>query len=367
MVLESSFEPLWVKGEIGRWRRHGSGHCYFTLRDHESQIDCVMFRSDARSLPTDPDDGMEVCAFGRLTLYPAGGKYQLVVRALEARGDGLWRLAFDRLRAVLAAEGLLDAARKRPLPEVPRRVGVVTSRSGAALRDVIAVVRRRAPWTQIVVSNCRVQGREAAPEIVAALERIGRDGSCNVVIVTRGGGSVEDLWAFNEESVARAIIACPIPVVSAVGHEIDITIADLVADRRAATPSAAAETVVPESGALTGRLEGLGVGMATALRNVVRRGRERATDDAGRLIQAMRDRLARRANEVSVVSARLGGLSPLATLSRGYAVPLRDDGTVLRRGSMFESGGRFDLRVVDATIRCAVEEVRYLEAGVKEE
>jgi exodeoxyribonuclease VII large subunit len=326
-----------------------------------------MFRSDARALPTDPDDGMEVCVFGRLTLYPAGGKYQLVVRALQARGDGLWRLAFDRLRAVLAAEGLLDPARKRPLPEVPRRVGVVTSASGAALRDIIAVVRRRAPWTQIVVANCRVQGREAAPEIVAALERMGRDGSCDVVIVTRGGGSVEDLWAFNEESVARAIVACPIPVVSAVGHEIDITIADLVADRRAATPSAAAETVVPESGALFGRLEGLSLGVATSLRNVVRRGRERQTDGAGRLIEAMRDGLARRATEVSIVSARLGGLSPLATLSRGYAVPLRDDATVLRRGSMFEMGSRFDLRVVDATIRCAVEGVRYNEACVEEE
>ncbi len=216
-----------------------------------------MFRSDARGLPTDPDDGMEVCAFGRLTLYPAGGKYQLVVRALEAGGDGLWRLAFERLRTALAAEGLLDPGRKRALPEVPRRVAVVTSRSGAALRDIIAVVRRRAPWTQIVVSDCRVQGREAAPEIVEALERVGRDGSCDVVIVTRGGGSVEDLWAFNEEVVARAIAACPIPVVSAVGHEIDVSIADLVADHRAATPSAAAETVVPEIGVLLARLQGL--------------------------------------------------------------------------------------------------------------
>jgi len=367
VVLESSFEPLWVRGEIGRWRRHGSGHCYFTLRDGDSQIDCVMFRSDARALPTDPADGMEVCAFGRITLYPAGGKYQLVVRALEARGDGLWRLAFDRLRVVLAAEGLLDPGRKRPLPEVPRRVGVVTSRSGAALRDIISVVRRRAPWTQIVVSDCRVQGREAAPEIVAALERLGRDGSCDVVIVTRGGGSVEDLWAFNEESVARAIVACPIPVVSAVGHEIDVTIGDLVADRRAATPSAAAETVVPESGVLLGRLEGLKVGMVTALRNVVRKGRERTAGGAGRLIQAIRDRLARGANDVSVLSARLGGLSPLATLSRGYALPLRDDGTVLRRGSMFESGTSFDLRVVDATIRCTVHGVRDIEAEVERE
>ncbi len=366
-VLESSFEPLWVRGEIGRWRRHGSGHCYFTLRDQDAQVDCVMFRSDARGLPTDPDDGMEVCVFGRLTVYPAGGKYQLVVRALEARGDGLWRLAFERLRATLAAEGLLDPARKRVLPEVPRRVGVVTSRSGAALRDIIAVIRRRAPWTQILISNCRVQGREAAPEIVEALGRLEREGSCDVIIVTRGGGSVEDLWAFNEEAVARAIVACPIPVVSAVGHEIDVTVADLVADRRAATPSEAAETVVPEVGALLSRLAGLRDGFASALRDAVSKGRERTEDTAHRLVRTIGDSLTRRAGGLSLVSARLEALSPLATLSRGYAVPLDDEGMVLRRGDMFELGSRFDLRVVDATIRCEVGGVRNDDLRVEEE
>jgi exodeoxyribonuclease VII large subunit len=366
-VLESSFEPLWVRGEIGRWRRHGSGHCYFTLRDRDAQVDCVMFRSDARGLPTDPDDGMEVCAFGRLTLYPAGGKYQVVVRALEAGGDGLWRLAFERLRMALAAEGLLDPGRKRALPEVPRRVAVVTSRSGAALRDIIAVVQRRAPWTQIVVSNCRVQGREAAPEIVEALERVARDGSCDVVIVTRGGGSVEDLWAFNEEVVARAIAACPIPVVSAVGHEIDVSIADLVADHRAATPSAAAETVVPEIGVLLARLQGLKESLTSALRKVVSRGRDSAEDGRSKLVESMREVLAARARQLSLLSTRLDALSPLATLGRGYAVPLDDEGTVLRRGSMFEIGARFDLRVVDARIRCVAEDIRNLEGRANTE
>ena len=360
-MLESSFEPLWVRGEIGRWRRHGSGHCYFALRDRDAQIDCVMFRSDARGLPTDPDDGMEVCALGRLTLYPAGGKFQLVVRTLEARGEGLWRLAFERLRAALSAEGLLDPARKRDLPEVPRRVGVVTSRSGAALRDIIAVTRRRAPWTQILLSDCRVQGREAAPEIVSALERIGRDRSCDVVIVTRGGGSVEDLWAFNEESVARAIAACPIPVVSAVGHEIDFTIADLVADRRAPTPSAAVEMVMPERGALLARMEGLRDGMVLALREAMGRRRERTVNNAVRLVEAARDSLSRRASRLSLVTARLDALSPLATLSRGYAMPLADDGTVLRGGTMFEVGEHFDLRVVDATIQCVVRGIQEIE------
>jgi len=326
-----------------------------------------MFRSDARGLPTDPDDGMEVCALGRLTLYEAGGKYQLVVRSLEARGEGLWRLAFEKLRARLASEGLLDPERKRPLPTVPARVAVVTSRSGAAVRDVIAVIRRRAPWTRILVSSCRVQGREAAPEIVTALERIGRDGSANVVIVTRGGGSVEDLWAFNEESVARAIVSCPMPVVSAVGHEIDFTIADLVADLRAPTASAAAETVVPDGRVLTAHLRGLGDGLTKALRGVVLRGRERSEEDARQLIQATHQVLSVKSAGIAVAAGRLEALSPLATLGRGYAVALREDGTVLRTGSMFSVGEKFDLRVVDARVECRVEGVRGLPADSEDE
>ena len=346
---------------------HGSGHCYFTLRDPDAQLDCVMFRSDARALPTDPEDGMEVCALGRLTVYPAGGKYQLVVRALEGRGEGLWRLAFERLRATLAAEGLLDPSRKKPLPAVPRRVGVVTSRSGAALRDVLSVVRRRAPWTQIVLSGCHVQGREAAPQIVAALERVARTGICDVVIVTRGGGSVEDLWAFNEESVARAIAACPVPVVSAIGHEIDFTIADLVADHRAATPSAAAETVVPEGGVLRERLAALGSGLSTSLRSLVTRARAGAEENGERMTRAVLDLLERRRLGLAVASARLDALSPLATLRRGYAVPLADDGSVLRRGNMFGVGDHFDLRVIDASVRCVVGDVTGIDTGTEDE
>ncbi len=365
-VLESSFEPLWVRGEVGRWRRHGSGHCYFTLRDQDAQVDCVMFRSDARSLPTDPDDGMEVCVFGRITLYPAGGRFQLVVRALEAAGDGLWRLAFERLRSTLAAEGLLDAARKRDLPPVPRRVGVVTSRSGAALRDVVAVIRRRAPWIQILVSDTRVQGREAAPEIVRALDRVAREGTCDVVIVTRGGGSVEDLWAFNEESVARAIAESPIPVVSAVGHEIDFTISDLVADHRAATPSAAAEAVAPEQRVLVAGLSRLRDDLALALQAVVTRGRERMVGEGARLVASARQTLERGGHRLSVGSARLNALSPLAVLGRGYSIATASDGTILRRGAEFGEHPEFDLRVLDAHVACTVRDVRPLDEGADE-
>lgn len=359
-MLEASFAPLWVRGEIGRWHRHRSGHCYFALRDSDAQIDCVMFRSDARSLPTDPDDGMAVCAFGRPTLYAAGGKYQLVVRQLEAVGEGLWRLAFERLQAALAAEGLLDPARKRRLPAVPATVGVVTSRSGAALRDVIAVVRRRAPWTRIVVSDCRVQGKEAAPEIVAALERVVRHGAADVIIVTRGGGSVEDLWAFNEEAVARAIASSPVPVVSAVGHEIDFTIADLVADCRAPTPSAAAEAVVPEIRALHRDLALKAGILAAALRDRVLRGRERARGNAERLSRAAREVLVERNRVLSMASTRLDALSPLAILERGYAVPQSDDGTVLRSARMFQPGEKYHLRVADGVVESVTSEVRDL-------
>jgi exodeoxyribonuclease VII large subunit len=354
-ILESSFGSLWVRGEIGSWRRHGSGHCYFTLRDEEAQLSCVMFRSDARQLPTDPAEGMEVAALGRLTVYEATGKYQLVARTLESQGEGLWRLAFERLRVTLAAEGLLDAARKRPLPDVPERVGVVTSRSSAALRDVIAVIRRRAPWTKILVSHCRVQGRDAAPDIVAALDRVSDHGSCDVIILTRGGGSVEDLWAFNEEAVARGIAACRIPVISAVGHEIDFTIADLVADARAPTPSAAAETAVPEAAALQGRLQALQADLTLGLRGIVSRGRARSESGAEKLLAVGRRHLAEADARLAVATGRLDALSPLATLRRGYAVPLSDDGTVLRRGDDFTIGGLFDLLVTDSSVTCRAE------------
>lgn len=355
-----------MRGEVGRWSRHGTGHCYFTLRDDEAQLSCVMFRSDARNLPADPEEGMEVCALGRVTLYEAGGKYQLVVRSLEARGEGLWRLAFERLRVALSAEGLLDPARKRPLPEVPARVGVVTSRTGAAFSDVVTVVRRRAPWTRILLSGCRVQGREAAPEIAAALRFLAAEGDCDVIIVTRGGGSVEDLWAFNEEVVARAIADCPVPVVSAVGHEIDYTMADLVADRRTPTPSAAAETVVPQATVLRARLAGLTGELVGALRGVVERGRGRTGDAGVRLVRATRHMLAERDARLRLSAGRLEALSPLGTLERGYAVPRADDGTVLRRRDMFSIGSSFNLRVFDAEVGCRVEAIEEVRPGTGE-
>ena len=242
VLLEDTIESLWISGEVANWTRARSGHCYFTLKDEQAQLRCVMFKTGAASLPADPEEGTTVRALGGLTLYEARGEYQLVVRRLEAEGaEGLWRQAFEQLRSKLEAEGLFAPERKRPLPRFPEAVGVVTSLAGAALADILTVIRRRAPWTRVIVRGARVQGEGAGEEVAEAIRALGSSGLVDVLIVGRGGGSLEDLWAFNEEVVARAIVACPVPVISAVGHEVDVTISDLVADVRAPTPSAGAE------------------------------------------------------------------------------------------------------------------------------
>lgn len=354
-LIEGAFGNVWVGGEVTNWGPHRSGHCYFSLRDDDAQLSCVMFRSDLQRLPTHPEDGMRVAAYGRPTIYGARGSYQLVVRDIRAEGEGLWKLAFEKLKAKLAAEGLLDPARKRSIPRVPRRIGVVTSRSGAALRDVVAVVRRRAPWARVLVSDCRVQGDGSAQSIAAALDRLVRHGACDVIVLTRGGGSIEDLWAFNEEVVARAICACPVPTISAVGHEIDVTIADLVADLRAPTPSAAAEAVVPETEVLREALRSRADVLVQVLRRRTRRGRERALRAAARLDERMTASMRDRRGRLDRAGGRLDALSPLGTLRRGYAVPLDDAGRVLRRAAEFEPGENFRLRVTDGNIHCRTE------------
>jgi len=357
-LLEGTVPPLWVAGEVTGWKRHGSGHCYFTLRDANARLRCVMFRTDAQRLPTDPEEGMEVRALGTLTLYEKGGEFQLVVRELEAQGaGGLWRLAFERLRARLEQEGLLAPERKRPLPRFPATVGVITSPDGAALHDILHVIERRAPWTRVLFCPARVQGEGAAEDLARALSVFYVAPIAEVLIIGRGGGSVEDLWAFNEEVLARAIAASPIPVVSAVGHEIDVTIADLVADARAPTPSAAAELVVPDRLAL-----GREVAILTArMRAAVGRRVSSARDEVDGLRDALNDAigqtLRRRAERLEVVAGRLDALSPLAALRRGYAVPLGEDGRILRSARQFEPGGRVRLRVVDGRVDCRVEGV----------
>ena len=374
-LLEGTLPPLWVSGEVGGWKRARSGHCYFTLKDAQAQLRCVMWRTESERLPTDPEEGMEVRAFGGLTLYESRGEYQLAVRRLEAGGaEGLWRLAFERLRKKLEAEGLLAPERKRPLPRHPATVGLVTSTAGAAVRDVLTVIRRRAPWTRVIVRNARVQGEGAALEVAEAVRALGRSGLVELLIVARGGGSIEDLWAFNEEPVARAVAACPVPVISGVGHEVDVTICDLVADLRAATPSAAAEAAVRDGASILEALRTLPPRLARALRTAVDR-REKAlgdgrvrlerallgvTEPRRRLLESRRERLERamrrlaerRRQRLAGCAGKLEALSPLATLRRGYAVALGQGGRVLRRVQDFPEGTPFVLRVVDGRVAC---------------
>jgi exodeoxyribonuclease VII large subunit len=358
-LLEGSLPPFWVAGEVTGWKRYPSGHCYFSLRDASAQIRCVLFRGDAGRLPTDPEEGMQVRALGTLTVYERRGDYQLVVRELEGEGaGGLWRLAFERLRQRLDAEGLLAPERKRPLPPFPEKIGVVTSPAGAALHDILHVITRRAPWVEVVIIPARVQGDGAAEDLARALAVAGKIQGLDLLIVGRGGGSVEDLWAFNEEVLARAIAAAPIPVISAVGHEVDITIADLVADHRAPTPSAAAERAVPDRHALS-RLVG---DLQSRLESGVRR---RLSERRGELLmveggatRAIQQLVRTRRERLLQVAGKLEALSPLSALRRGYAVPTDPNGLILRRAEDFTPGQGFQLRVVDGRISCTVEEVR---------
>ena len=377
LLLEETLPRLWVGGEVTNFRRQRSGHCYFTLKDEAAQLRCVMFRRDAARLPADPSEGMTLRVFGGLTLYEARGVFQLVVSKLEAESEGgMWKLAFDRLRARLDAERLTDPGRKRALPAFPGTVGIVTSPTSAALRDIVAVVARRAPWLRLLVRGTRVQGVGAGDEIAAAVSKLAEIPGVDVIVVARGGGSIEDLWGFNEEAVARAVALSPVPVVSGVGHETDVTICDLVADLRAATPSAAAEAVAPDREWVSKRLEAMGQRLARGLVGQVRsrrwwldqlgdslfrRGlrrvhvsRDRTAAARLRMAAAMRARIRQESSRLSRGAAALDALSPLSTLARGYAVPLGQDGSLLRRAEDFQRGRDFRLRVVDGYVPCAV-------------
>ncbi len=377
--LEADYAEVWVAGEISSFRVPGSGHFYFRLKDGRSQIAAVMFRSAQRSLPFRPQDGLEVIAHGRVSLYEARGDLQLSVDTLEPRGVGSVQLALEQLKQRLAAEGLFDAARKRALPAWPRAVGVITAPGGAAIHDIVTTLRGRMRHVRIIVRPVRVQGRYAGADIAAALSELGAVPAVQVVIVGRGGGSMDDLWAFNEERVARAIAASRVPVVSAVGHEIDVTLADLAADCRAATPTAAAALVVPDGAELRHRLHLRQAALVAALRTQLRRKRERVTAlarhvrDPRRHLAAQRQRIAELGERthrgvtavVRVARARLAGdaerrhaLSPLAVLERGYAIARRDDGAVVRSAQDVEVGDALDLTFRTGGARVRVESRR---------
>ena len=306
-ILEETFPSIWVEGEISNLRRYPSGHTYFTLKDEGAQIAAVLFRGASQSLPFRPEDGLKVLARGRISLYEARGTFQIIVDALEPAGLGALQLAFEQLKARLLAEGLFDAARKRSLPLLPRRIGIVASPAGAALRDILKVLSRRFANLEVVLAPSRVQGEGASLEIVEAIRLLNRLGGVDVLILARGGGSLEDLWPFNEERVARAIAASGVPVVSAVGHEVDVTIADLVADLRAPTPSAAAEMVVRSKEEMVERIASLRSRLVAAMRLLVAAAGD-ALEEAGsaRARQAVRDRLRDLSMRLDDLTGRLG-------------------------------------------------------------
>jgi len=341
--LEVAFPAVWVEGEISNLRTPGSGHAYFTLKDETAQLRAVLFRNRGRRIRFEPEDGMKVLAFGGLDLYPPRGEYQLVVELLEPKGVGALQYAFEQLKRRLEAEGLFEQARKRPLPAFPRVIGIVTSPTGAAVRDMLHIIGRRFGDLRVLIVPVRVQGEEAPGEIVAALATLAAVDELDVVIVGRGGGSIEDLWAFNDERVARAIVASRVPVISAVGHETDYTIADFVADLRAPTPSGAAELVVREKLAVMEMLVDLHDRLRLAMASQMARRRERVASllrrrvltEPARALREWTRRLdeaqaglatAARAHQrmlrhrVELATNALSSQHPLARISHGAAV-----------------------------------------------
>jgi exodeoxyribonuclease VII large subunit len=353
-VIEGAFVPLWVRGEVSDFKAHRNGHWYFCLRDRTAQIRCVVWKRDKHAMFAPPDDGMQVAAFGRLTVYAARGEMQFSVLRMEAEGDGLRRKALEITRDRLAADGLLDPHRKRQLPRFPRVIGVVTSPDGAALHDIVAVLRRRAAGVRLVVVPTAVQGDAAPEELCFALDQVNRWAGADLVIVSRGGGAREDLWAFNNERVARAVAGCRVPTISAVGHEIDVSMCDLVADYRAATPSAAAEAATPSRAELTSELRQMGDRIASGMSSNLQSADVTLRRAARALHAASRVCVESKRAGLSAIAGRLHALSPLATLARGYAVARGADGSSLTSVSQFADAMSFDLVVRDGVVPSAV-------------
>ena len=369
---------LSVRGELSNYKVYPSGHHYFTMKDAEGALRCVMFKGSATKLRFKPQNGMSVIAFGRVTVYPRDGAYQLYVNEITPDGVGDLHVAFEQLKEKLLGEGLFDARHKKPLPRYPCAIAVITSPAGAAVRDIIRVLRTRWPLAKVIILPVRVQGVEAPPEIVAALKMANNHSIADVIITGRGGGSIEDLWAFNDESVARAIFASRIPVISAVGHEPDVTISDFVSDLRAATPSNAAELAVPDVGEVLDMLHTAGIRARQALGRELRSRRQRLEELANRRVmqspmiylddkRVMLDRSQERilaATQRKVLANRevfarlaasLDAMSPLKVLGRGYAIARKEDGKIVKAASDVAKGDRIKVRLQEDEIGCVVD------------
>ena len=368
-----------VRGEISNYKVYPSGHHYFSLKDAQGVLRCVMFKSQALRLRFRPENGMKVLAMGRVTVYPRDGAYQLYCDALSPDGVGDLHVAFEQLKEKLWKEGLFDEAHKKPLPACPETIAIITSSAGAAVHDMIRILRRRFPLAKVKLLPVRVQGAEAPAEIVGALRYAGRHRVADVIITGRGGGSIEDLWAFNDERVARAIYDCELPVISAVGHEPDVTIADFVADARAATPSHAAEMAVPDRAELLEKLQSQRLRMARSEHRRLEQLRRRLTELAGKrvltdplapvqdkrllldhaqkeLIHAAQVRLAEPRRALAALAASLDAMSPLKVLGRGFALVTDEKGTPVRRASDVPVGSEITAALSEGRLRCRVEE-----------
>ena len=389
-----------VRGELSNYKVYPSGHHYFTLKDAESSVRCVMFRSAASKLRFRPESGMGVIVYGRVSVYPRDGAYQLYCEAILPEGSGALQLAYEQLREKLAKEGLFDREHKKPIPRYPERIAVVTSSAGAAVHDIIRVLRRRWPLAKVILLPVRVQGEEAPPEIAAAIRWASEHRIADTLITGRGGGSIEDLWAFNDERVARAIYDCEIPVISAVGHEPDVTIADFVADLRAATPSNAAELAAPDVNELLQAIDSARSRLDRAVLKKVSAGRESLDALASRrvlvsatgfieqrrlrldalktrlegtlgFVERLKSRLeaasarlngaadaslAARKNEYVRLAAKLDALSPLKVLSRGYAIALDAEGRAVKDARGVAVGERLTVKLNSGALGCRVEE-----------
>jgi exodeoxyribonuclease VII large subunit len=377
LSLESKYPRVWIQGEISNLKLHSSGHLYFSLKDEGAQISATMWRSRASSLLFRPEDGMKVVVRGGITVYPPRGNYQIDVDQIQPLGVGELQLAFERLKKKLAAEGLFEAGRKKPIPQYPERIGIITSPTGAAIRDILSVLGRRMPSVEILFAPVRVQGVGAAEEIAEAIRAVNRVGDVDVIIVGRGGGSLEDLWAFNEEIVARAIAASKIPIVSAVGHEIDFTIADFVADLRAPTPSAAAELIVRDrvdviedvanfyytlNELVTRRTIDLRNRVSNLLASysfnrpvdLVREFSQRLDDNERRLTTLFAHRRERQTERIGAIRQRLVALNPSAVLKRGYAI-VRKNNVIVSSARRLKQGDAANIEFHDGTVSTKVE------------
>ena len=374
-------QTIFVRGEISNYKCYPSGHHYFTLKDEGSALRCVMFRGMAAKLRFRPENGMKVVAFGRIGVFPRDGGYQLYCSDLSVQGVGDLHVAFEQLKEALGKEGLFDPAHKKPLPKYPRRIAIITSSAGAAVHDMLRILKARWPMSEVVLLPVRVQGAEAPAEIAGALRYANKWKVADLIITGRGGGSIEDLWAFNDERVARAIYASDLPVISAVGHEPDVTISDFVADARASTPSNAAEIAVPEQEELRRRLDTLSARMEQSAQKRVKALRERYEalarsrvlrdpmafiDDKRLLLDYTQRKLstlaqaqtAQRAQRFASLAASLDALSPLKVLGRGYAVARDENGTILRAAEEASVGEKIEVLLGQGSLMCTVDEQR---------